>query len=204
MAISRFGKDDFGSTPSATIAILRGMSIMSISIRSNMDWHSVYAIGLIHRFIAMSGKARCPRIGPAMSARRKQILVSRPAAVVCRSPHERSDMRGAVRSEASPGYRFAHPGYACCERRDPFHHALRARHPIAYPGRAAVRSTASQSRDPPTPGWLQLRSPDGAKRNPGGIQMLARWAPPDCASLHPDLHVLHWRSRFSLACGALR
>jgi hypothetical protein len=33
-----------------------------------------------------------------------------------RSPHERSDMRGAVRLEVGPGYRFAHPGYACLLR----------------------------------------------------------------------------------------
>jgi len=68
---------------------------------------------IIHRFIAMSGKASCPRIGPAMSARKKQISVNRPPAVVCRSPHERSDMRVRYVRKASPGYRFAHPGYAC-------------------------------------------------------------------------------------------
>ena len=29
------------------------------------------------------------------------------------SPHERSDMRDSAR-RLDPGYRFAHPGYACC------------------------------------------------------------------------------------------
>src|SRR6266403_2060150 len=65
----------------------------------------------------MSGKASCPRIGPAMSARKKQISVNRPPAVVCRSPHERSDMRVRYVRKASPGYRFAHPGYACYKPR---------------------------------------------------------------------------------------
>src|SRR4051794_18745477 len=101
MEILRFGKDGFGSTPFATKATSHGMSIIFISILSNMGWCRVCAIGPIHHFTDMCGRRCWHGIGPGMPAKAEQISESGRIS----SPHERSDMRGD-----GPACRFAHGG----------------------------------------------------------------------------------------------
>src|SRR4051794_16630509 len=93
MAASRFGKNDFGNTLFATKTTSHGMSIMFISIRSNIGWYRVCATGRIRHSTDMYGRSCWHRIGPEMLAKAEQISESGRIS----SPHERSDMRDVAR-----------------------------------------------------------------------------------------------------------
>ena len=109
MAISRFGNDGSGSTPSATTAISPGMSTISISIRSNMIGAAGARLAVFVVSQIRPGRPVAGRLGRRHRRERNRFRRAEPAAVARMS----AEMCGQRTPRNRPGYRSAHPGYAC-------------------------------------------------------------------------------------------